>query len=163
MRDKISIERVKSLHPKVRAEVQTTIDEIEAFWPMNVCIRIVQGLRTIDEQNALYAQGRTKPGKIVTKATGGKSYHNYGIAFDFALMYDKDTNGTYETLSWDHKDPHWKEVVKAFEEKGWFWGGKFSSITDYPHLQKSFGFGVRELLVNYNNKNFIPGTQYLNL
>lgn len=163
MRDKISVDRVKLLHPKVRVEVHTTIDEIEAFWPLNVCIRVVQGLRTIDEQNALYAQGRTKPGKIVTKATGGKSYHNYGIAFDFALMYDKDTNGTYETLSWDENDPHWKEVVKAFEAKGWFWGGNFSTIHDAPHLEKSFGFKVAELLDKYTKQEFIAGTKYLKI
>lgn len=36
-------------------------------------------------QNAIYAQGRTKPGKIVTFAKGGQSWHNYRCAFDFAV------------------------------------------------------------------------------
>lgn len=163
MRDAVSISRVKLLHPKVRDEVEATINEVEAFWPLTECVRIVQGLRTIDQQNSLYAQGRTMPGMKVTNAKGGKSYHNYGLAIDFALMYDKDKNGTFETLSWDVKDKSWMEVVKAFEAKGWFWGGKFSSLKDYPHLQKTFGFAVSSLLNKYNAKDFIPGTQYLNL
>lgn len=163
MRDAVSISRAKLLHPKVSEEVILTIGEIEAGWPVTDAIRIVQGLRTIEQQNALYAQGRTQPGMKVTNAKGGKSYHNYGIAIDFALIFDKDGNGSYETLSWDVKNPHWMEVVKAFELKGWFWGGKFSSIKDYPHLQKTFGFAVSSLLNKYNGKDFITGTKYLNI
>lgn len=163
MRDAISIPRVRQLHPAVSSEVFETIAQIEANWPMNVAVRIVQGLRTIKEQDALYAQGRTKPGKIVTKAKGGSSYHNYGIAFDFALLYDKDRNGTFETLVWDEKDPRWQDVVKAFEAKGWFWGGKFSTIHDAPHLEKRFGHKWQDLLVKYQSGDFIPGGKYLNL
>lgn len=149
MRDAISIERVKKLHPKVRDEVFSIIGQVEAGWPLNAAIRIVQGLRTIEEQNTLYAQGRTKPGKKVTNAKGGRSYHNYGLAIDFALLYDKDNNGSFETLSWNVKDPRWMEVVKAFEAAGWYWGGNFSSIKDYPHLQKTFGKTVKELYSKY--------------
>lgn len=163
MRDAISIPRVRQLHPKVSNEVAETIGQIEAGWHINVAIRIVQGLRTIEEQNEIYAQGRTKPGKIVTYARGGSSYHNYGIAFDFALLFDKDGNGTYESLSWDNNNPHWKEVVRAFELKGWYWGGQFSSLKDYPHLQKTFGYGWRGLLKKYQAGDFIPGTKYVNL
>lgn len=163
MKDAVSISRAKLLHPKVRDEVITTIGEIEATWEQSAAIRIVQGLRTIEQQNALYAQGRTMPGMKVTNAKGGKSYHNYGIAIDFALIFDKDGNGSYETLSWDVKNPKWMEVVKAFELKEWFWGGKFSSIKDYPHLQKTFGFAVSSLLSKYNAKDFISNTRYLNI
>jgi peptidoglycan L-alanyl-D-glutamate endopeptidase CwlK len=45
-------------------------------------IRVVQGLRSWTEQDALYAMGRTAPGKIVTNVKGGYSYHNYGMAVD---------------------------------------------------------------------------------
>jgi peptidoglycan L-alanyl-D-glutamate endopeptidase CwlK len=47
---------------------------------------IYTGLRTMEEQAALYAIGRSKPGKIVTKARPGESYHNYGLAFDWVPM-----------------------------------------------------------------------------
>lgn len=155
MKDAISIGRVKLLHPKVRNEVFETIGEIESTWPDNVMIRVVQGLRTIEEQDALYAQGRTKPGKIVTKARGGASFHNYGIAFDFALLYDKDKNGSFETLSWDEHDILWKQVVKVFVEKGWFWGGNFSKIHDAPHLQKTFGFTWQQLKKKYKVGEYV--------
>lgn len=159
MRDAISISRVALLHPKVRDEVSKLIDKIESGFPDNVKVRIVQGLRTKEDQDALYAQGRTKPGPIVTKAKFGQSYHCFGLAFDFAIMYDKDKNGSFEVLSWDtnydfDKDgvKDWQEVVKPFKDAGWTWGGDFNSIQDDPHLEKTFGYGWRELLAKWNNK-----------
>ena len=51
-----------------------------------ITIKVISGLRTYEEQNDLYAQGRTKPGRIVTKARGGFSNHNFGIAFDIGVF-----------------------------------------------------------------------------
>lgn len=162
MRDKVSEQRVQLLHPKIRDEVKALIEKAESGFPPKIAIRIVQGLRTIAEQDALYAQGRGMPGKKVTNAKGGKSFHNYGLAFDFALIYDIDGNGTWETLSWDlAKDfdsdriPDWKEVVKVFEDAGYEWGGRWATIVDAPHLQKTFGFKWQQLLVRYNEGDFI--------
>jgi peptidoglycan L-alanyl-D-glutamate endopeptidase CwlK len=170
MRDKISIDRAKLLHPAIRDEVISLITEVEKGFPANIAVRIVQGLRTIDEQNSLYAQGRTKPGNIVTNAKGGSSYHNYGLAIDFAILIDKDGNGTYDELSWDIKKDNdkdgvadWLEVVKVFEAAGWEWGGRWSSIKDYPHVQKTFGHKWQELLTKHNSKEFIAGTQYVSI
>ncbi len=157
MRDKVSESRVALLHPSVRAEVKQLIEQAEAGFPTSMAIRIVQGLRTIAEQDALYAQGRTKPGNIVTKAKGGSSFHNYGLAIDFAILTDADGNGSYNDLSWDIKRDNdkdgvadWLEVVRVFEAAGWFWGGKFATITDNPHLQKTFNHSWQELLKLYN-------------
>lgn len=170
MRDKISIERAKQLHPAVREEVINLITEVEKGFPANIAVRIVQGLRTIQEQNILYAKGRTADGNIVTNAKGGSSYHNYGLAIDFAILIDKDSNGTYDELSWDIKKDNdkdgiadWLEVAKVFEAAGWEWGGRWSSIKDYPHVQKTFGHKWQELLVKHNQKDFIPGNTYVNL
>lgn len=163
MRDTISIQRVNALHPIVRTEVGVLIDKAEALLPNNYAVRIVQGLRTFPEQKDLYDQGRTKPGKKVTNAKPGSSYHNYGLSIDFALMIDKDGNGTYESLSWDNTSKEWATVVKTFEDAGWTWGGNFSSLKDYPHLEKTFGLNWRELLKRYNAKDFIPGTTYVRI
>lgn len=170
MRDEISANRVANLHPAVRDEVIATIAQIEAGFPPNIKVRVVQGLRTIAEQNALYAQGRTKPGAVVTNAKGGKSYHNFGLALDYAIMYDKDGNGEFEELSWNlvkdgDKDGRkdWDEVREAFEAKGWKWGGKWRTLKDYPHLQKTFGFTTSQLFKKYNIKEFIPGTEYVKI
>jgi len=152
MRDKVSEARVALLHPAVRAEVKKLIEQAESGFPASMAIRIVQGLRTIAEQDALYAQGRTKPGKIVTNAKGGSSFHNYGLAIDFAILTDTDGNGTYNDLSWDIKRDNdkdgvadWLEVVKIFEAAGWTWGGKWATLKDYPHLQKTFDYAWQQL------------------
>jgi peptidoglycan LD-endopeptidase CwlK len=170
MRDKVSIERAKLLHPAVRDEVIALITQVETGFPPNIAVRIVQGLRTIEEQDALYEQGRTKPGSIVTNAKGGSSFHNYGLAIDFAILLDKDGNGTYDEMSWDIKKDNdkdgvadWLEVVKVFEAAGWEWGGKWTSIKDYPHVQKTFGYKWQQLLDRYVKKQFITGTQYVSI
>lgn len=113
--------------------------------------RFSHTLRTIAEQDALFAQGRTKPGKIVTNARGGSSYHNYGLAIDIVLLVDKDGNGTFETAAWDTKGDFdgdgksdWIEVVQVFKEFGWEAGIDWKFI-DPPHFQKTFGKSVREL------------------
>lgn len=168
MRDKISIHRVALLHPKIRDEVKELIEKAEAGLPAFIAIRIVQGLRTFEEQDALYQQGRTKPGKKVTNAKAGSSFHQYGLAIDFCFVIDKDGNGSYETISWDtlkdyDKDgmPEWKEVVKVFEDAGYEWGGRWATIVDAPHIQKTFGHTWEELLRRYNAKDFIPQVEYV--
>lgn len=169
MRDKISEKRVEALHPWIREEVKNLIENAEAQLP-RCAIRIVQGRRTFPEQDALYAQGRTKPGKRVTNAKAGQSYHNYGLAIDFSILYDKDKNGTYESLSWDtlkdfdrDGESDWMEVVEIFEKAGYTWGGRFSSIPDQPHFEKTFGYNWRTLLDMYNRKIFIPNTDYVDI
>lgn len=156
--DAITLERIKLLHPKVRQEV------LEAYTYVNnkllgkgVRLRFAYTLRSIDEQNVLYAQGRTKPGKIVTNAKGGQSIHNYGLAFDIVLLYDKDGNGSFETASWDinadfdkDKVADWMEVVKHFKSIGWVWGGDWKSFKDYPHFEKTFGHTWKTLQAKYN-------------
>lgn len=171
MRDIASLDRANLLHPSIRKEVIDTITKIENdLFPPTVKIRIVQGLRTIEEQNELFAQGRTKPGLIVTHAKGGSSYHNYGLAIDFVLMYDKDKNGSYEALSWDvnydfDKDgvKDWQEVVNSFKAMGYTWGGDFKNLTDNPHLEKTFGHNWRILKERYDAKEFIAGTKYVRI
>jgi len=172
MRDKVSIPRAELMHPAVRTDVQILINKAEAALGEKLAIRLVMTLRTIAEQDALYAQGRTTPGPIVTKARGGQSFHNFSLAFDFCLLRDTDGNGTWETISWSELAdfnvnglPDWKEVVKVFTDAGWEWGGAWSSIHDAPHLEKRFGYAenCKDLFVRYQRKNFIPGTQYVNL
>lgn len=170
MRDKVTVDRVATLHPFVRTEATQLIDKAEEGLPANLAVRVVQGYRSVAEQDALYAQGRSKPGPIVTKARGGSSFHNYGLAIDFAILEDKDGNGTYDDLSWDIRRDNdkdgtadWLEIVKIFEGAGWEWGGKWASIKDYPHVQKTFGYTWQQLLVKYGKREFLPGTKYLNL
>lgn len=157
--DAITLERIKLLHPKVRQEVQEMYTHANNnLLGKGVRLRFAYTLRTIEEQNNLYAQGRTSPGKVVTNAKGGQSIHNYGLAFDIVLLVDKDGNGTFETASWDIKadfdkdrQADWMEVANYFKSKGWVWGGDWKSFKDYPHFEKTFGQTWKTLQASYNN------------
>jgi peptidoglycan L-alanyl-D-glutamate endopeptidase CwlK len=151
MKDQKTLERIQLLHPKLREEALTMYDEsVEALTGTAAC-RFAYTLRTFAEQDALFAQGRTKPGAIVTKAKGGQSYHNYGLAIDIVLLVDKDKNGTFETASWDLKTDFdgdgksdWQEIVAIFKRYGYEWGGDWKFV-DAPHFQKTLGKSIAEL------------------
>lgn len=152
MKDQKTLERIQLLHPKLRDEAAKIYDEICAALTGYAFCRFAYTLRTFAEQDALYAQGRSKPGNIVTKAKGGQSYHNYGMAIDIVLVVDTDHNGTFETASWDEKtdfdgdkQSDWMEIVGIFKRHGWEWGGDWR-FKDDPHFQKTFGKSVNELL-----------------
>ena len=169
-KDKVTVDRIKLLHPAIICLVTQAIDKAEAGMAANMAVRVVQGLRTIAEQNALYAKGRTTPGPKVTNAKGGQSIHNYGLAVDFALLIDRDKNGTFEELSWSmildldadgKKD--WDEVVVAFESLGFSWGGRWRTFKDYPHCDMTFGHDWKWFLAQHEAGKFIPGTKFVNL
>jgi len=73
--DSISAQRIAPLYPELSRR-WTAIDAI--LVDQGIAARVTAGLRSWAEQNALYAQGRTAPGSIVTYAQGGQSWHNYG-------------------------------------------------------------------------------------
>ncbi len=159
--DKITLERIELLHPDLRVEASQIYEEICSRLGKGVICRFAYTLRTFAEQDALFAIGRTKPGKKVTNARGGQSYHNYGLAVDIVLLIDKDDNGTYETASWDTKSDFdkdgvsdWMECVAVFKIWGWEWGGDWKSFKDLPHFQKTFGFTTPQL------KARLAGRQY---
>lgn len=150
------------MHPILRDELRNQYLEINTQLPKGVRLRISQTLRTIQEQNELYAQGRITKGKIVTNAKGGSSWHNYGLAFDIVILYDRDKDGVFELASWE-EDKHFMTVVNYFKEKGWKWGGEFKSIYDAPHFEKTFGMSINQALTKYNADDTIMenGIKYI--
>ena len=91
-----------------------------------IAINIISGTRTHAEQDALYAQGRTTGGEIVTNARGGYSNHNFGIAFDI---------GVFSGNRYLPESPLYKAVGALGMELGLEWGGNWTSIVDQPHFQ----------------------------
>lgn len=130
--------KIQTLHPKLRAIAAKFINKVEK--DLNKRLRITDGYRTFEEQNALYAKGRTKPGAIVTNAKGGQSYHNYGLAFD--VYYTNDGKV-------DLKTTIKQDVANIGKGLGLEWGGNFSSIVDKPHFQLTKG-KTSELLALHN-------------
>lgn len=169
MIDKITLNRIKLIHPSLVDEVNNIYKEIcEALKGRAIC-RFAYTLRTFAEQDALYAQGRTKRGAKVTNAKGGQSYHNYGLAIDIVLLVDKDKNGTFESASWETNvdfdgdgKADWQEVVEIFKRYGWAWGGDWRFV-DKPHFEKPLGKNIAQLKAAYDKKDFIKGTTYVNL
>jgi peptidoglycan L-alanyl-D-glutamate endopeptidase CwlK len=92
--------------------------------------------RSPAEQDELYAQGRTKPGKKVTNARAGQSKHNFEIdgqpaskAFDFAVRNDD------ATLNWNSSSAPWERAGEIGMELGLNWGGSWKTFKDYPHFE----------------------------
>ena len=137
--DKITIERIKQAHPKLRDELLSLYSQCNKMLPAGVRLRFAYVFRSPTEQHALFLQ-RPK----VTNADSWQSIHNYGLAFDIVLLYDKNGDGTFETASWDN-DKHWQTVVKFFKSKGYEWGGDWKKFPDAPHFQKTFGFDWKVL------------------
>lgn len=103
---------------------------------------LTTGYRSIAEQNNLYAQGRTKPGKKVTNARGGDSWHNYGRAADYAFVI----NGK---VTWNGP---WQAFGKIAQICGLEWGGNFKSILDRPHVQWRQGKTLEQMRKAVNLK-----------
>ena len=147
--DKPSVKKIMTLHPKIRFEVLHIFKEC---YKQNLKIRIVQGYRTFAEQDELYAQGRTKPGPVVTKSRGGMSNHCYGLSIDFCLL--KSDGSISWSLTEDLNDDgnkDWMQVVNIFKEFNYSWGGDWK-FKDNPHIEKTFGQGIRTLLNLHNTK-----------
>ncbi len=139
MKDPISAKRCEQLHPKAKNVFKAFIEECETT--LGISLRVVQGLRTIAEQDALYAKGRTTPGPIVTNAKGGTSYHNYGLAVDLVLL---KADGT---VDWGYD---MSKLVPIATKHGLYWGGNFKTIVDKPHFELTFGKKPSELLAMRN-------------
>jgi peptidoglycan L-alanyl-D-glutamate endopeptidase CwlK len=141
--DTQTIERIKKMHPALREELLEQYEECNNLLGKGVRLRFAYTYRSPQEQDELFKK-RPK----VTNAKGWQSIHNYGMAFDIVLLYDKDGNGTFESASWDTKKDgdgdgksDWMTVVNYFKSKGWEWGGDWASFRDEPHFQKAFGHG----------------------
>ncbi|QAS51959.1 peptidase [Halobacillus litoralis] len=131
------------LHPEVAQKKDELVARAQE---QGIDIIITEGHRTKERQNNLYEQGRSKEGSIVTHAKGGESYHNYGLAIDFALKTD-DGEVVWDTGRDDNGNGRsdWMEIVDVAKELGFDWGGDWENFKDYPHLQMDFGLSIREL------------------
>jgi peptidoglycan L-alanyl-D-glutamate endopeptidase CwlK len=153
MKDQKSIERIYLLHPHFRDQATAFIDTIEPM--MGRTFRIVQGMRTFAEQTAIYNQGRTTPGKIVTYSPAGTSYHNFGLAIDICPFVLNSTT----QLDWSFD---FKKIRDAAISNGLQCGMDFPH-PDYDHFENKYGYNWRDLLHKYNAKDFILGTEFVNI
>ena len=113
-------------HPRLQTLAAKLTEECKK---QGLAIGIGETYRTVAEQDALYAQGRTKPGAIVTNAPGSSysSYHQWGTAFD---IFRNDGKGAYNEAG-----QFFKKVGAIGVSLGLEWGGNWTSIVDKPHFQ----------------------------
>jgi peptidoglycan LD-endopeptidase CwlK len=131
------------LHPIVKERSNQLIQQAAE---KGIVIIITDDFRSAADQDRLYEQGRTVEGNIVTHARGGESFHNFGLAIDFAIKTPT------ENVIWDMQfdgnqngKPDWDEVVEMAKALGFEWGGDWAQFKDYPHLQMNFGLTLADL------------------
>jgi peptidoglycan L-alanyl-D-glutamate endopeptidase CwlK len=120
-----SEKRLQQLHPALASAVRAVVADLAA---RGIVVEVVQGLRTYQEQDELYAKGRTKPGPIVTQARGGQSNHNFGLAVDLCPF-------TNDKPDWNAPMSVWAAIGAAAEARGLEWGGSWKKFLDKPHVQ----------------------------
>jgi peptidoglycan LD-endopeptidase CwlK len=127
--DAISIERLKLVHPELSLRAYK-LDGL--LTPDGIHIRVVRGLATSAEQEAIYEQGRTAPGVIVTNAKPGYSAHNFGYAFDAS---PDDPNFPAWHPDWNARDGRWKDLLAKALQCGLAEGALWRSVQpDCPHF-----------------------------
>lgn len=130
-------------HPELQDKASRLISECKK---QGLIVKLGECFRTVAEQNALYAQGRTKPGNIVTNARGSSysSMHQWGVAFD---VIRNDGKGAY-----DDSDGWFSKVAKIGKALGLEWGGDWTSPVDKPHFQlKQWGSTTSKLKKQFGN------------
>ena len=122
-KNKINIKTSK-LHPYLQLKLKQALKKCNK---KGIYLIITEGIRTKKYQDSLYAQGRTKPGMIVTYAKG-KSYssqHQWGIAFDIAINGSKKNRYNVNLLA---------KAAKIIKKTGLAWGGDWNGFSDMPHF-----------------------------
>lgn len=125
--------KIEDLHPDLQPLCRKFLQIAEE---KDIDVLITCTYRSGEEQNRLYAQGRTTPGRIVTRAKAGQSSHNYEIegkpaakAFDFVPM----VNGKPQ---WAASHPAWQELGKIAMDLGLEWyGAPGARFREFPHVQ----------------------------
>lgn len=132
---------ITQCHPRLQELAKKLVEEGKK---QGLIIGISECFRTVAEQNDLYAQGRTKPGSIITNTPGSSysSHHQWGTAFD---IYRNDGNGAY-----NDSDGWFTKVGRIGQKLGLEWGGSWTSPVDKPHFQlPDWGSTTSQLKAKY--------------
>jgi peptidoglycan L-alanyl-D-glutamate endopeptidase CwlK len=145
-----SEKNIMTLHPQAQILSRRFLAGAQASQQLSdagVVARIISGTRTYQEQAALFALGRTRPGKIVTNASAGRSNHNFGIAWDIGLF--KGPNYLQES-------PLYNVTGALGRDLGLEWGGDWISFVDKPHFQLKTGITLAQVREKFESGvNFV--------
>lgn len=123
-------DKLSGVHPELQVAVPKIIAAMAA---LGFEMRVTDGLRTLEQQQELFALGRTKPGRIVTRADGVRNPSNHqakedglGHAVDMTFWIDG-------APSWAD-DLQWRLYGEMAKALGLKWGG-FWTHPDKPHIE----------------------------
>ena len=120
-------------------EVKERVEHFVALCADNgIDLLITSTYRDIESQDALYAQGRTTKGYVVTNSKGGESYHNYRVAVDVVPLVGGKPD-------WDTSHPVWESVTMLGKQAGLEWAGDWKTFKEMAHFQYTQGLTIAQL------------------
>ena len=133
----INSRKIDDLNPKVADVCRKFMAACEA---QGIDVIITSTYRDAESQNALYAQGRTKPGRIVTNAKAGQSWHNWKCAIDVVPL--RNGKPVWGTMGKDLE--LWNKVGAIGESVGLEWAGRWKRFREFPHFQLTGGLTLAD-------------------
>ena len=130
----INSRNIDDLDHRVAAKCRALI---AACQDAGIDIIVTSTYRDNESQDALYAQGRTKPGAKVTNARAGQSWHNYRLAFDVVPVVGGKA-------VWNDKAA-WETIGRLGEAVGLEWAGRWTRFREFPHFQWTGGLTLKQL------------------
>jgi len=146
--------KIEDLHHSIREKARQFLSRCSE---QGMHVIVTCTLRTMEEQAALYAQGREEiaavntlraiagmppiegeANRIVTCARPGESMHNFGLAFDVVPL-----DGGKPV--WNVSDPVWQTVGRTGKECGLEWAGEWKRFREYAHFQYTGGLSLAEI------------------
>lgn len=124
---------LNELHPEVKRRAEAFIASCKK---VGIDVLVTSTYRDAASQNALYAQGRTSPGRIVTNAKAGQSFHNWRVAFDFVPIVGGKAAWNDNAL--------WMKCGEIGESVGLEWAGRWKKFKEFPHMQFTGGLSLAD-------------------
>ena len=125
---------IEELHPAVARGCRELMRRmIDAGFPY---VGVSSTYRDHAHQDWLFAQGRDRPGNIVTNARGGQSWHNWRLAFDIF----QNIRGQ----EWNNPE-FFATAGRIWIALGGEWGGSWTSFPDRVHMQYTGGLTLRDM------------------
>jgi peptidoglycan L-alanyl-D-glutamate endopeptidase CwlK len=121
------------LHPAARLKAEAFVRRCAAE---GIDVLITSTYRDAASQDALYAQGRSKPGRKVTNARGGQSFHNWRVAFDFVPIVHGKADWTNLAL--------FTRCGEVAEAVGLEWAGRWKRFKELAHCQYTGGLTLAD-------------------
>ena len=129
----INSRKLEDLHPTVKTLCEQFIASCAKH---NIDVLITSTYRDAESQNALYAQGRTAPGKKVTNAKAGHSFHNWRVAFDFVPIVAGKAMWNDTAL--------FTKCGEIAESVGLEWAGRWTKFKELAHCQYTGGLKLAD-------------------